>query len=113
MSAKSKIAKLQAQIDALNVKIAELQAAADAEVDLSLAVPGASITATYGRGEKARTISGVLRGAKTNERGVSLYKIEVGEGVDAEFITVFANQITFVAAPVGYAEAPAAEVQPV
>lgn len=93
MSAKAKIAKLNTQIAELQAKIAELQPQADAELDLTLAVPGAYIEATYGRGEKARSITGILKGVKQTDK-TNIYKVEVGEGADAEFINVFGGQIT-------------------
>lgn len=93
MSAKAKIAKLNTKIAELQAEIAKLQPEADAELDLNLAVPGARIDATYGRGEKARSITGILKGVKNTEKA-SIYKIEVGEGADAEFINVFGSQIT-------------------
>lgn len=90
---KNKIAKINEHIAELEAKRAELEAKLATEVNLDEAVAGALVTITVGRGETKRELRGVIHGVKSNEK-TTFYKVLVGEGADAEFITVFGSQIT-------------------
>lgn len=95
MSARAKIAALEAQIAAINVKIEELRPAADAEIDFNSITVGSTVTANYGRGDKARVIVGVVKGVHNTGKQL-LFKVETGTGFDTELVTVLANAVTAV-----------------
>ena len=93
MSARQKIAALQATIDAAVLKIAELQPAADKEIDTSSLAAGDTVSFEYGRAEKKRNLSGVVIAIKREPNKAALVKVQVGDGFDAEILTVFETTI--------------------
>lgn len=96
MSARQKIESINAKIKELEAKKAELQAAADAEVDTGSIAEGDEVTANYGRGDKARVVTGKVLGV-TNNGKVDIVKALIGTGADSEIISLFKQQITGVA----------------
>lgn len=99
MSARQKIASINAQIEKLVAKRTELEAAAANEVDTASLAAGDTVGATYGRGDKARQVSGKVLGIANNGK-VNIVKVLIGEGADSEIISLFEAQITSITKPV-------------
>jgi hypothetical protein len=99
MSARSKIAALEAKLSAytaeINAKIAELQVEAAGEVDPAQVTEGATITFNYGRKDNAKVYVGLVLGVKSAE-GKTTVKAQVGTGFDAEVFVVGLPAITAV-----------------
>jgi hypothetical protein len=93
MSALNKVAKLEAQIAALEIKLAEARELAKNEVDLDSLVGGESITVEIGRGEDKLVVEAVLEGVKRVEGESPLFKVKVGTGFDAKTQIVFGKAI--------------------
>ena len=106
MSARSKIAALEAKkaavIADIDAKIAELRVEADAEVDPAKITAGATVGFTYGRKDNAKSYVGLVLGVKTTD-GKTVVKAQVGEGFDAEVFVVGLAALTSVT-PVATAE---------
>ena len=95
MTAFEKIAKIEAQIEALGAKLADARIKAANEVDPAGIVDGATVTFNYGRAEKARVLTGVVLGIKAaGAKGADVVKVQVGTGVDTEVLSIFKAQVT-------------------
>jgi hypothetical protein len=93
MSAHAKIAANTAKIEKLQAENAALAIQAAKEVNTDAIVAGDVVVAEYGRGENARTVTGLVKGIKDEPGKAKLFKLEVGSGFDAEVVTVFASAI--------------------
>jgi hypothetical protein len=93
--ARAKIAANEAKIAKLQAENLELAAAAENEIDMSKVVAGARVQFNYGRPAKA--LVGVIKGVKVpaeGQKGGTIVRIEVGEGADADIVSVFPSAIT-------------------
>lgn len=91
------IADIDASIAKLQAKRAELEASAANEVDFDKVQAGAVVTFTYGKGETKRELTGQVLGRKNAEpgaKGGDLVRVAVGEGFDAQIVTVYPNFVT-------------------
>lgn len=79
--AEQKVAKAAEALAKAQQELAALQSIASI-------VPGVTVTFDYGRGEKVRTLTGVVRAVKDSN-----FKIEVGEGFEADLLIVHVNAI--------------------
>lgn len=104
-----KIADIDTKIAALNVTRAELVVASENEVDPAKLVSGAVVTFNYGKGKDVRVLEGSIIGVKPADPAVpksaTLLRVAVGEGFDAQIVTIYPASVTKIAA----IEAPAAE----
>lgn len=98
MSARNKIAEIDAKIAKLQAARAELEQQAANEVDTSTLKAGDVVSFEYGRGEKRRTDTGTVLAVKREEGKAGLVRVQVGGGFDAEVLTVFEAAIRSVAA---------------
>lgn len=85
-TARARLAKIQAQIGALEIEAARFVNPSDLE-------QGVAVLVDYGRGDKARELAGVVLGTKVTEKGTTLVRVKVGNAFDAETITVHLSQI--------------------
>ena len=92
-------------IDEREAQIASLEALIPTLPEASASVPaaakrpkieaGTAVQFRYGRGDTAKVRDGVVKARKDNADGnPELYRVEVGEGFDAELVTVYPGQIT-------------------
>jgi hypothetical protein len=94
-SSKTKIALIDTQIAALQVKRAALVLESANEIDTDTADVGVTISFNYGKGENRTVRSGVVLGRKAAEgKSPALIKVAIGQGFDAEIVTIFPAQIT-------------------
>lgn len=98
MSARTKIAEIDAKIAKLQAARAALEEAATNEVDTSALKAGDLVTFEFGRGEKKRTYAGTVVAIKREENKAGLVRVIVGEGFDAETFTTFEASIRSVVA---------------
>lgn len=107
------IAKKKAQIATLTAEVTALQAKADTEIDPALIVAGVKVDFNYGKAPSLRPLTGTVTGVKVSEpgqKGGTLVRIAVGEGFDAQVVTIFPSAVTKVYGPeVPADEAAAAE----
>lgn len=94
MSNRAKLNALVAKRDKLNVEIAELEVLAANEIDTSTIEVGTRVVANYGRGDKARSVVAEVLGVRREEGKATLFKAKIGEGFDAEIVTLFESQVT-------------------
>lgn len=109
-------ARLIKQQEAVNVTVAQIenykQLAATlpegAPASVKVAVPVRSVVEfAFGREDKRTTFTGTVVAIKFDEKGApSQYKVQVGEGFDLDFKTVFPGSITKVVSQPGV-DAPA------
>lgn len=107
--------KLRAEINAIVTQSAALglkYAAKKKEYD-SLAFfdalkEGDQVDARVGRGDTAKRVIATILGIQTDEKGVTRYKIQYGQGFDADQAVVFAASIEGAVTPPPVAETPAA-----
>lgn len=94
-SQQAAIAKAQAAIVALEARLGE-------EVDVSQIVAGATVTFDYGKGETKRELTGGVLGVKpadpANPKSASLVRVAVGEGFDAQIVTIYPANVKKVVA---------------
>lgn len=92
-----KIAELQVKKVGLEAKLADI-------VDPDMVVAGANIEFEYGKGDGRRTLLGTVLGRKNAEAGAKggdLVKVAVGEGFDAQIVTISPNVVTKIVAAEG------------
>lgn len=94
MSNKAKIASIDAKIKKLTEERAELVALSADEIDTDCIDTGYVITFKYGRGDKVVSKTGTVLGRKVQEKTADLIKVAVGEGFDAEIVTIYPNAVT-------------------
>jgi recombinational DNA repair ATPase RecF len=87
ISAQARLAKLQAEVDALVIEAAT-------EVNVETLREGDTVKFNYGRAEKARELVGIVQGVKATDKGQTLVRVKIGSGFDAEVVTTFATSIT-------------------
>jgi len=98
--------KIEARLAEIESQLPALKAAADAEYAEaqriaaieSVGIPaGTVVEADYGRGEKRRIVTGVVKAfAAKTDKVPALYAIEIGEGIAAEIIKVPAVAVRLV-----------------
>jgi hypothetical protein len=100
---------IRAQIAALEVKLAEAINAEANEISVEKLTAGTQVTFDYGRGETRTVKQGTVLGVKLpveGQKGAALVRIQIGEGFDAEIVTVYpANVRSLVATGEGVAAA--------
>lgn len=91
----TKIQKLQARVEFLTKRIAddtaelpEVQAELEAQQKLAEVKEGSVIQIKQGRADTLRTVSATVKATKVEEDGTRLFKVEIGEGFDAETAVV-------------------------
>jgi hypothetical protein len=93
----SKSLKIQAQIDALIVKLNEAKAEEASQISAAQLTAGVEVTFEYGRAESRTTKQGIVLGVKVphpdEKKGAVQVKIAVGQGFDAEVVTVYLANI--------------------
>lgn len=94
LTARQQINKLKLVIEDAQKKIAELEPLAVNEVDTSAIVTGDFVTANYGRGDKAKPVSGKIEGIKREPGKAARLLVKIGTGFDSELVVLFENQIT-------------------
>ena len=91
------IVKAQAAIVVLNTKLGD-------EVDVALIVKGAQVTFDYGKGDTKRELTGYVLGVKpadaANPKSATLVRVAVGEGFDAQIVTIYPANVKKVIAAV-------------
>lgn len=100
-SIRQQLSEVQAKIAALQVKEAELTLKADSEVDLDAVQAGKTVTFNYGKAPNVRSLTGLVLGRKDPEAGAkggSLVKVAIGEGFEAQVVTIYPQQVTAIAA---------------
>lgn len=106
------LADYTAQIAALQVKVEEVKVKIAGEVNTDDAQPGRTITFVTGKGENKKTVTGEVIGRKNAAPGDKgpgdLLKVAVGEGFEAQLITVYPSSITAIA-PLASVDAPVAD----
>ena len=86
-----------ASLESLIPTLPEAAAATPAAARRPKIEPGTVVQFRYGRGESAKVRDGVVKARKDNADGnPELYRVESGEGFDAELLTVYPGQITVV-----------------
>jgi len=116
------ITTLFTEIDTREAKIAALLTLAESLPDQAPASPakakikldpGTVVEFRYGRAETAKVKTGTIRARKDNaETGnPELYRVESGEGFDAELFTVYPGQIVVKAQPILGAESEATQFE--
>lgn len=92
---------IREQIAALEAKLAALKVQAENEIDPSSIVAGATVSFEYGKGDTKRTLSGVITGIKPADPAVpksaTLIRVAVGEGFDAQIVTIYPTAVRSVA----------------
>lgn len=96
----TKLEKLQARVDLLTKRIAEDTAAlplAEAELKAQQQIAevkeGSVIQIKQGRAETLRTVNAKVLASKVDEDGSRLFRVEVGEGFEAEVVIVRDYQV--------------------
>lgn len=110
-SLRVQIADIDAKIEKLQVERVGLEAKLGDEVDTSAVQKGVSITFNYGKAPNVRSLDGLVLGRKDAEpgtKGGDLVKVAVGEGFDAQIVTIYPTAVTKIHA----AEEAVAEEQP-
>ncbi len=85
-----KQAKKQEQLDALELEAANEQAIKDLS-------EGDGISYVFGRASTRRIRSGVVRAVSVNDKGITMLKVETGEGFDSEFNIIDASGVLLTA----------------
>lgn len=96
-TAREKIASIDTQIAALQAKRVELEAKVGNEVDTSKVVAGRTVDFKYGKAPNLRDLTGSVVGVKPavpGEKGGTLVRVAVGEGFDAQIVTIFPSAVT-------------------
>lgn len=92
----AKVKSLTERITKLQAELAEAQAAAANEVDPAKVVDGASVDFDYGKKPNVKTLTGLVLGVKQPEdgKGGAQARVAVGEGFDAQTLTIYVAQVT-------------------
>lgn len=97
-TALQQIADVDAAIVKLQAKRAELVTAAQNEVDPAKLVAGANIEFAYGKGDTKKNLVGMILGVKLADpeqpKSSTMLRVAVGEGFDAQIVTVYPAQVT-------------------
>lgn len=88
-----KIAQTEARIQRDTEALAELQGELQGIERLASVAPGTAVTVRLGRGETTREVNAVVVGVKADEDSATRYKVQYGEGFDADVAVVFSTQI--------------------
>jgi hypothetical protein len=102
-SIRQQIADAEAAVAKLNEKITELRTKAESEVDPATIVGGAEVQFTHGKGDNKKTLTGTVLGVRhavEGEKGGDFAKVAVGQGFDAQVLTIGFYQVTKVVAGV-------------
>lgn len=82
------LAKAQARLDKLVTE-------RDNRAKLETIAAGASVTFDYGRGEKRRTLTGVVVAVGDDDKGTRMLAVAVGEGINVETYKIRAVDVIF------------------
>lgn len=97
---RQQITDIDTAIAKLQVKRVELEGKLASEVDTAAVQPGRTVTFEYGKGENKRTLTGLVLGRKDAEpgtKGGDLVKVAVGEGFDAQIVTIYPSNVSAIA----------------
>lgn len=90
ISLMEKVNKKNEQLDALEMEAANEQAIKDLS-------EGDGISYVFGRAATRRIRSGVVRAVSVNDKGITMLKVETGEGFDSEFNIIDASGVLLTA----------------
>lgn len=97
------IKTVEAAIHVQHEKLKVLQALAANEVNPALIVPTATVTFDYGKGDTKRELTGTVTGVKqadpANPKSATMIRVAVGEGFDAQIVTIYTVNVKKVSAP--------------
>jgi len=82
-------------VDAARAKLAQLINERDNRSRIDSIAVGSTVSFEYGRGEKRRTLSGVVTATKDDEKAGRLLAVTVGEGFDAQLLQIRAADVQF------------------
>lgn len=91
------IAELQAKIAKKNEQLAALQQEADNEAAITNLKEGDGVSYVFGRAATRRIRSGVVRAVSVNDKGITMLKVETGEGFESEFNIIDASGVLLTA----------------
>ncbi len=104
---------LQEKLVAARALVAKYEAAIAGEAILLNVTAGNKVDFNFGRGEKKRTLSGVVVAVKDDEKLGRIARIQVGEDFDAQFYNTRVADITVNHdAPVEASDEPSDETDP-
>lgn len=90
----STVAKIEAQIAKLTVKLAEAKLAEANTISLDKLADGTQITFKFGKGDDAKVLSGrVLGSVKPEGKGAVTLRVLTGEGVNTRVVGIFVSQV--------------------
>jgi hypothetical protein len=93
----AKVTALKAKIATLQTELAAAELAAANEVDPSKVVAGASVDFNYGKAPNVKTLTGLVLGVKVpgeGEKGGQQARVAVGQGFDAQTVTIYVASVT-------------------
>jgi hypothetical protein len=95
LTKEERIAKIDAQIVKLQAKRQSVIDGRPAKTKASVALPsiGDEISFNYGRGVTVTQLSGTVLGVKNEPGKPVVIRAQVGEGFDAEIVSLFPSQI--------------------
>jgi hypothetical protein len=97
-SIRQQIADIDTKIASLQVERTKLEEAAKNEVNPEALTAGVVIEFNYGKGTEKRVLQGPIVGVKLADPAVpkssTMLRVAVGEGFDAQLITVYPAQVT-------------------
>lgn len=94
---REKLASVNARIAKLQAEAVTLAANLGNEVDTSKIVAGRVVDFNYGKAPNLRPLTGQVVGVKAStpgEKGGTLVRVAVGEGFDAQIVTIFPSAVT-------------------
>lgn len=94
---REKLASVESRIEKLKAEAEVLRANLGNEVDTSKIVAGRVVDFNYGKAPNLRPLSGAVVGVKAavpGEKGGTLVRVAVGEGFDAQIVTIFPSAVT-------------------
>jgi hypothetical protein len=98
-------AKAQAKVDAIDAKIAKLEATEANAATIKALKPGDEVAYVYGRALNKRVLNGTVLATKENEKAATQLKVEYGSGFDAEYHLIDATALLFTTADIEKAQA--------
>ena len=93
----AKVKSLEARIATLQTELEAAKIAAANEVDPAKVVEGVSVDFDYGKKPNVKTLTGLVLGVKVpaeGEKGGTQARVAVGEGFEAQTLTIYVAQVT-------------------
>jgi len=89
-----KIADNEAALARKKIELAEAESATVVSSAVELGLPtGTAVEFFYGRAETKKQLSGIVLASKPADKGPTLYRVQTGEGFDAQVFTIQAAAI--------------------